>query len=48
MRRTAWILTGATVIVGTITFLIGLGIVNQASQITGETVSVLVAQVDIP
>lgn len=48
MRRTAWILTGAAVIVGTITFLIGLGIVNQASQITGETVSVLVAKVDIP
>lgn len=48
MRRTAWILTGAALLIGLITFLIGWGIVSQATQITGDRVEVLVAQRDIP
>jgi len=48
MRRAAWILTGAAVLIGGITLLIGWGIVSEATRITGEKVEVLVAQQDIP
>jgi pilus assembly protein CpaB len=48
MRRTAWILTGAALVVGLVTVGIGLGIVQQAAQVTGEQLEVLVAQKEVP
>lgn len=48
MRRTAWILTGAALVIGLVTVGLGLGIVQQATRVTGEQLEVLVAQKEVP